>query len=305
MDEQKKTVNTPPDLVQARLNFIDEYNRIIRENNYSIDTIIEKMEETGLTVPKRTLLDTINKGRMNVKIVVAFCHRFNVDINKIFFPDNKTMSESRNKNTPCFLYSKDFIDFCLKSKEDIESVYMTFRSGGEWLEQDNEKALLSELNNKRIMVKVIVNHGKAIKEMTDSMYTAEEKKMSLDVNDCVRLWGKFEENFNNLEVCISDLPILRRLTIVNFKNRKSKIFVRDYAYNFSEGWENASFTYDENDYLTDTFKKEFDYLWSKGRSFKKWVIDETNKSGNRTISLCPRRRNRRYRTFKKEKTHKR
>lgn len=165
-----------------------------------------------------------------------------------------------------------FFQSCLNHIEPIHSIQMTFQTGWTWFDDIEKRELLKNLLGKKISIRVIANPMSSVTR--DFIYAMRDSEKELDykgVNETLGEWHKYEEAFPNLELIVSaDYPILHELCITEFLDGTSMALIRDYAYGSPVEKLGQYKLIQKGNVEYDYFKQEFDFLWSKGLSYKKW-----------------------------------
>lgn len=168
--------------------------------------------------------------------------------------------------------SKSFIEHILKNGKEIESIYMSFHSGLNWLKNKGKGKLLEQINQRGIKLYVIVNDQNSIGKIIKTMTNPDMEKFYISLNQGIIQWNKCVSELTYINFRISDYPILRKLYLVNYKDGTSEALTRDYVYDFCA---DSNHEY-ENIYLTDSdlslnlFRKEFDFLWDSALTYDNW-----------------------------------
>jgi hypothetical protein len=175
------------------------------------------------------------------------------------------------ESSPNTYHVKEFLESCIQNDKSITSICMAFFSGWDWIKEKEKSLLLEQIDKLGINLRIIVNHHAAINKIAKSMKNPRFKKFYMGYNEAIQQWAKYTAEFNHLEFCISDYPILRKIYIVNYKDGSSEALVRNYAYDFSSDHDLANIHLNNNDYFMNIYKQEFEYLWKNAISFENWL----------------------------------
>lgn len=233
------------------------------------------------------------KYRLLFKLIESLCDDNGIDFVSLFtswFPQLKPYSDKEelkriikdsldyhinslmlaDTENKIILNPKEFLESCIKSDKDIESIYMVFQSGWDWLKSKDKNLLLEQINELGINLRVIVNHQAAVKKIADTMVNPRIKKYYPSFDDNIKQWQKHACESSNVDLRISDYPILRRIYLVNYKDGTSEALLHDYAYNFVSEDDRGNFRLNNDDFLLKVFTNELNFLWDNSHTYADW-----------------------------------
>lgn len=197
-----------------------------------------------------------------------FIYNFDYRLEK----NNKSRTKySPQENKETYFGSRQFLENCLENKDDIESIYMAFHSGWEFWDDREMRNLLKQLNNSGISINVIANPDSAVKPIAMTMRDLNLTDEYISFNENLSKWADRVDKLDNISFRVSEYPILRKIYIAKYKDNTIQALFRDYVYEYAPDV-NSSFIQlsDKNPFLA-IFQREFDFLWSKGKTYSDWV----------------------------------
>ena len=153
-----------------------------------------------------------------------------------------------------------FFKEALNKINKVEKIDMFFRAGSEWHTNTDMVELLSEIINRQIKIRVIVNEQKAVAETAKHM--KQHLKKYLGYDNSLEYWHELEKRYpDNISVHIADIPLMRRYH--TFRGTNDGITrISNYTYgNYNPKKDQQSIFKIEQEYY-DLYMEEFEYLWN-------------------------------------------
>lgn len=148
--------------------------------------------------------------------------------------------------------------------DKIESVDLAFHSGSTWLENIDRLEILKELIERGKKLRIITNSPETVEPMAKHMRHKMKEYMTFDKAN--RRWRDFDDKYNNVEVRVSDIPLLRVYYSLNMENELDSVLrVKYYTYANAELSKNYSHNFEPGDSCYDLYKREFEFLWNNAK----------------------------------------
>lgn len=169
------------------------------------------------------------------------------------------------------LSSIEFITNCIHKQKQIKSICMAFHSGWDWLKLIEKRKTIDLIDHMGIQLYVLVNHKDAIQKIAESMENKEVKKYYIGYNQGIRQWHICENALENLELRISNYPLMRRCYIVNYTDNSFEVIHQDYVYDHAFSSDGNNYRHYTNlDNNGSMFVNEFKFLWNHAYTYQQW-----------------------------------
>jgi hypothetical protein len=147
----------------------------------------------------------------------------------------------------------------LKRIEYPYCIDMAFYAGAEWQRETAKVDILTNIIEKNIKLRIIINTYDVAESICSHMRQPLKKYVSL--NDAAIEWLELSKKLDkNIEVRISDVPLLHRLYIIRGKD-DGIINVKYYTYGNCRPCNDYRATFDSTDDKYKIYIDEFDYIW--------------------------------------------
>jgi len=153
---------------------------------------------------------------------------------------------------------------------------MAFHSGWNWWDDRELSLLLKKLNENAVTINVLANPESTINKIAKEFKDPDLEDFYMGFDETMKKWHEWESKLSNLHFRVSELPILRKVYIVTFKDGTSKGLLRDYIYGFTSRSLSPHIQLDQKDILLDHYTKEFYYLWNKSYNYTDWASQFSN-----------------------------
>lgn len=155
-----------------------------------------------------------------------------------------------------------FIKTCLNDITNVSWIDMYFRGGSEWHLNSEVVELLSNLLEKEIKFRVIINEEKTVEETAKHMKHNLRKYYGYDKN--VTNWVELSKKYPELvSIHIAEVPLMRRYYNIRGKE-KGRMKVSYYTYGNPYPQKDYQNIIEAPNKTYELYAEEFDYLWSKG-----------------------------------------
>ena len=184
----------------------------------------------------------------------------------------KTFSPLDSINQPKVqLRPVEFISSCLNKGKAIQCIYMSFHSGWDWLKSHEKHQLLETIHKLQINLHILSNDSNTIQKIADTMASSEKQKFYVGYNLVINQWQNCAMQFNNMQARISNLPIMRKMYIVVYKDQTYELLGREYVYNFRPFTDEEPFFYLTHlDQKATNYFNEYEFLWKNSKTYDTW-----------------------------------
>ena len=153
----------------------------------------------------------------------------------------------------------------MKNLSLIESVELSFHAGFIWHQDIGHLDILSDLAEAGIPIRIIVNSAEGAHIIHSHMRHKLKRYPSFE--EGIASWKNFESMYENVEVKLSDIPLMRICYCINKKDAAdSAMRVKFYTYGNPKIDSNFIQDFTPADTPFELYKKEFEYLWKKSKS---------------------------------------
>lgn len=147
--------------------------------------------------------------------------------------------------------------------DSVKSIDLAFHSGSTWLMSAERMDILVELAETGIPMRIVVNSPEAAESIGKHMRHKLKKYMSFA--EAVEGWSRFDEMYDNVEVRVSDIPLLRVYYAFTMENEAdSAVRVKYYTYGNAQRNKNFAHNFEPQDACYKLYKSEFEFLWERG-----------------------------------------
>lgn len=221
-------------------------------------------KQWGNDIPEKIrLLSNYNSVAMSYDYVDAM-------INKIigYAKGEATDSQDNGKRSVQEVSTNDIDSFFRKAIltiDDIDGVDLAFHAGSVWHQNIERLEILGALADAGKKIRVIVNTP----EVADSAsrYMRHKLKRYIAFDEAIALWKNFESLYENVEVRISDIPLMRiyySFNMVNPENNMTR--VKFYTHGNSRIDLNFAQNFNVSDAAYKLFRDEFEFLWKNAKN---------------------------------------
>lgn len=148
----------------------------------------------------------------------------------------------------------------MKNLSAIQGVDLAFHSGSSWLESIERLEILEELAEAGISMRILINSPPAADILGKHM--RYKLKSYMPFTEAVERWKHFASLFENVEVRISEMPLLRIYYAFNTVSPEDgAVRVKYYTYGNPKIAKNFSQNFEPKDAHYLLYKEEFEFLW--------------------------------------------
>lgn len=166
-------------------------------------------------------------------------------------------SENHLKTITNFSSGRDFIKNGIDC--NAKTLDFAFHAGAEWLMMDEKLAVLSEIIEKNIPCRIIINDEESVHNVIP--YMRSEDKVYVGLTQNIKQWQEFQKKHCGLiQVRVSHVPLLH--AYFHVKKENSIVRLTYYSYNNATMGKNYSCTFDKDSPYYTLYVNEFEYLWS-------------------------------------------
>lgn len=155
----------------------------------------------------------------------------------------------------------------MRDMSEVIGVDFAFHAGSIWHQDIARLDTLSALADSGVKIKVIVNSP----EVADSMskYMRHKLKRYIPFEEAISLWKNVQSLYDNVELRISEVPLLRIYYGFNMKNPdENAARIKFYTHGNSKIDSNFSQNFTADDPCYQLYKSEFDFLWEMSTKTK-------------------------------------
>ena len=154
----------------------------------------------------------------------------------------------------------------MSNMDEVEGVDFAFHAGSIWHQNIERLEVLSALADAGKKIRVIVN-SPDVADST-SKYMRHKLKKYLAFDEAIEVWKNFENMYENVEVRISSVPLMRIYYSFNMIDpKKNMTRVKFYTHGNSKIDMNFSCNFNAADVAYDLYKNEFEFLWNKAKRY--------------------------------------
>ena len=238
--------------------FKDYYGR---EYNVLCDTL-----EPLTKIISKLRLKIINKSGKNI-IVSHKKGIFQLQLKDSPFEDiekyNIISNEEGNQIVPIPLATVDFFETALSNKSQlgkIKSIDMAFQGGSMWLYDGIKYELLTNAIENGIDVRIIVNKALEVEPVASHMRLPGLKYTGFEEN--ARNWNDFMTKYpNKVKVHIAQVPLLRRIYMINGESNKGWANITYYSYG-NDILKDQRMCFESTNTIYQLYLNEYNYIWN-------------------------------------------
>ena len=152
----------------------------------------------------------------------------------------------------------------MKDIDEIEGVDFAFHAGSVWHQDIRRIEILSQLAEAGKKIRVLVNR-EGVADST-SQFMRHKLKRYMPFDEAIASWKHIEESFDNVEVRVCDIPLLRIYYSFNMKNKNDNVTRIKF---YTHGNANINSNFSKNFFASESgyelFRSEFEFLWEKSK----------------------------------------
>lgn len=153
----------------------------------------------------------------------------------------------------------EFFTYGLEHTLNVQSIDMAFHGGAEWRRNSDKVKLLTDIINKKITLRVLINSSETVSAVCSHM--AQPLKKYVGFDNCVEDWRELAEAYpESVKVRVADVPLLHRLYIVRGENG-GFVNIKYYTYGNYTPDKDFRMTFDDSGMEYKLYTEEFDYIW--------------------------------------------
>lgn len=158
----------------------------------------------------------------------------------------------------------DFFKICMADLDEVVGVDLAFHAGSVWHQDIERIEVLGLLADAGKRIRVIVN-SPDIADST-SKYMRHKLKKYLAFDEAIQLWKNVEKMYDNVEIRVSEIPLMRIYYSFSMKNPESnKTRVKFYTHGNSRIDLNYCCDFSASDKEYKLFNSEFEFLWDNAK----------------------------------------
>lgn len=174
---------------------------------------------------------------------------------------DKIVEEIRGKDVGHKSDHGSFFRNRMAKLDNVKRIDIAFHSGASWLGDDERLEILEELLEAQIPLRILVNSPEAAESI--AQYMRNPHKRYVPFAEAIDGWRRFDEAYENVEVRITDIPLLRvyyAFTMVN--EADNAVRVKYYTYFNTQRNKNFAQNFEPQDACYQLYKAEFETLWN-------------------------------------------
>lgn len=150
----------------------------------------------------------------------------------------------------------------MSNMDDIKSVDLAFHAGSTWHESIDRLDILQDLADAGVPMRVLVNSPEAAETL--GVHMRHKLKKYMPFSEAVERWQSFAAMYSNVEVRVSEMPLLRIYYAFTMNNdEESAVRVKYYTYGNARIDKNFSQNFEPRDSCYRLYKSEFEFLWDR------------------------------------------
>lgn len=159
---------------------------------------------------------------------------------------------------------EDFFKVCMSDLDEVTGVDFAFHAGSIWHQDIERIETLGLLADSGKRIRVIVNTPD-IADST-SKYMRHKLKKYLAFDEAIKLWNNIADMYENVEIRISDTPLMRIYYSFSMKNPElNKTRIKFYTHGNSRIDLNYCCDFSASEDAYKLFKSEFEFLWDNAK----------------------------------------
>lgn len=170
----------------------------------------------------------------------------------------------------CNLTYGDFVEACCSLPPQITRFRIAAHSGWSWLHRYADT--LMRLSESGVIIQFIGNPSSEIMTaITKTLNDAKYEFIRDGLNESLHHWNRFSQKYGNVDMRISNLPILHQTLIADFADGTARAQIRDYTYGSEMTWTSPNRVITQEDAAYRFYDREFAYLWENGMTYAEWM----------------------------------
>lgn len=176
---------------------------------------------------------------------------------------DKIVEEVRGKDNGAKSDLGTFFRNRMAKLASVKGVDIAFHSGSAWLSSAERMDILVDLAETGIPMRIVVNSPEAAESIGKHMRHKIKKYMPFA--EAIDGWRSFDEMYENVQVRVSDIPLLRVYYAFTMENEAdSAVRVKYYTYGNAQINKNFAHNFEPQDACYSLYKAEFEFLWERG-----------------------------------------
>lgn len=152
----------------------------------------------------------------------------------------------------------------MKRMQSVRGVDLAFHAGSTWHESIERLEILEELAEAGVQLRILVNTPEAAESLGRHMRHKLKKYMPFA--ESIQRWQDFAAMYPNVEVRVSEIPLLRIYYSFNMENEEENALrVKYYTYSNAKIEKNFAQNFEPQDACYRLYKNEFDFLWNEAK----------------------------------------
>ena len=238
-----------------------EVETAIDENKNIIPVLCDDFEwpkQWNENIPEKIrLLSRYNSVRMSYDYLPAMIDKI------IEYMNSETHIEEDQTNIIANEPSTtEFFRRHMRQIDNLEGVDLAFHAGSVWHQDIDYIDILTEIAEAGIPIRIIINTKETALIVGQHMRHKGKKYMSFE--DGIVAWQEFADGYENVELRLSQIPLLRICYSLKMKDSTENI-ARIKFYTYANPKINRNFIQDFTpaDAYYELYIKEFDFLWNQ------------------------------------------
>ena len=152
----------------------------------------------------------------------------------------------------------------MRDIDKVKGVDLAFHSGSTWHESIDRLDILEELAEAGVKLRVLINSPETAESIGKHMRHKLKKYMPF--SEAISVWKNFAEMYENVEVRVSDIPLLRIYYSFSMEDpERDAVRVKYYTYGNAKIESNFSQNFESTDAYYKLYKTEFEFLWNSAQ----------------------------------------
>lgn len=219
----------------------------------------------GFVWPKKWSEEMPEKIRMlsSYNSVIMDYNYINATVDKIleYMREDGFQSLNTQDNEPKTKNDVDgFFRENMKDIDNVTAVDLAFHAGSIWHQNVERLNILETLADAGVQIRVIVNTPEVAMQMGKHMRHKLKKYMPFE--EAVSLWQNVADLYPNVQVRVTDIPMLRiQYTIRKKDPSQDRMRIKYYTHGVAQIDANSIQEFDASDYRFNLYRSEFEYIW--------------------------------------------
>lgn len=152
----------------------------------------------------------------------------------------------------------------MRDIDKVKGVDLAFHSGSTWHESIDRLDILEGLAEAGVKLRVLINSPETAESIGKHMRHKLKKYMPF--SEAISVWKNFAEMYENVEVRVSDIPLLRIYYSFSMEDsERDAVRVKYYTYGNAKIESNFSQNFEPSDACYKLYKTEFEFLWNSAQ----------------------------------------